>query len=291
MTQLAIENAPSILISGVGVAAAIVLLVLRSWLAGIMIALGSLLNLVASVLSVAFSLLIAFLLNPALGADRAHLIENVYFGAEDVMGTIAVALLVAGAVFAIWQPRARAPRPVGRRFGVGLAVWCAVSLAATVALGAAVAFNAPRAVSAVVPTPTPTPSLGPGTYAAGKLRAPQTLGGEALNPPTSAKEAADDRKARDEFSKSAGGAPAIHASYGFVTTLDAAQGYISADDYFDGSKVQYSTHGQVRCGSAGVSICIRSDQSQQLTVVVADIADPSKVAALVDEAWTDEGGH
>lgn len=289
--QLVLENAASIVIAAIGLVTAIVLLALRSWLPGLLIGLGSLLDLAASLASVAFTLVLGLLIQPGVDPDRARLVENVYLGGENVLGTIAMALLVAGALLAIRGRRARAPRPVHARFGVGLAAVSVVSLGAAVVLGASALLNAPRAMHAVLPTATPTPTIDPGTYSAGKLRAPRSLGGSALSPPGSDKDARDARQARDRFSSAVGGTPAIHATYGFLTILDAAQGYLSPDAYFGGSKVEYSTYGQVRCGTAGVSICIRSDQSQQLTVVVSDLAAPDKVAAMVDEAWRDEGGH
>lgn len=140
-------------------------------------------------------------------------------------------------------------------------------------------------------------ALDPGTYTAGKLKAPDSLNGVKLSPPTSQTEVKSLRDLRDKFSQSAGGSPAIAADYGQLLDLmelTAAQGYVDPDTYFGGSQVKYTTYGIVKCGSNGLAACIASDRSQSLSVVISGFSDSSgtgaNLARAVQEAWKDFGG-
>jgi hypothetical protein len=144
------------------------------------------------------------------------------------------------------------------------------------------------------PNPNPSPSsLDPGTYAAGTLKAPANLKGVALSPPSTQKEVQNLKKSRDDFSQLAGGAPAIAADYGSLLDLlqlAAAQGYADPDQYFGSSQVKYQMVGPIKCGSQGITICIRSDKTQSLSVVVSGFSDVPTTAGAVAEAWKDFGG-
>jgi hypothetical protein len=151
---------------------------------------------------------------------------------------------------------------------------------------------------------SPPPAAGgdPGTYQAGRLRVPRTLGGKPVQTPSSRSDVNSIRKQRDELSKVTGGAPAVSATYGqpgglIGITLVAAQGYTDPVAYMGTAspdRVKFSTHGQVHCATPvgiGIDICIRSEQAKALTVVViAPADDPQQVAGLVEEAWSDLGG-
>ena len=139
------------------------------------------------------------------------------------------------------------------------------------------------------PRPTPIPRVNPGTYSAGSLRAPATLGGQPRTPTVTKTDAAELRQDRDVLARAAGG-PAIAVPYGAIY-LRAAQGYVTDEQFFGNSPATYGDFGPVRCGTITDTICFRSDPSQRLVVSVEEIGDPQQLAATTNEAWTDLGGH
>jgi hypothetical protein len=196
---------------------------------------------------------------------------------------------------------APAPRRGRGRFAIGLLASSVISLVGAVALTVLLVVAAGHVLlpNGASPRPSVSPSSrDPGTYVAGRLRAPDTLTGTPLSPATTAEDVKNLQKARDEFSKAAGGAPAIAANYGHLVDLKqltGAQGYVDPDQFFAGSTVKYEMFDKVKCGTAMVSICIRSDQAQALAVVVSGLADSNgsgaTMAGAVDEAWRDLGGR
>jgi hypothetical protein len=149
----------------------------------------------------------------------------------------------------------------------------------------------------------PQAVVDPGTYAAGTLKAPASLGRKPLEPPHTQEDAAALQKARDALSRAADGAPAIAAEYAsradvYPIDLQAARGFTDPGTYVGGgssSSARYRTIGTVHCAmptGVALTVCIRTSRAPGLTVVVvAPSAKPAVVTSLVNEAWTDLGGQ
>lgn len=319
LAQTAIGAIPSTVLALAGLVVATVLLRRRAS-AGLLAAAGSVLILVGNLLVLAAgplgSVLIGLTFSGRMTSGRMGLIINAYSAFGSVVAAVAMALLIAAALVAMRgrpEPRRLPPHVHGERFVVGLAytsVATAVVAIAVLALGTLDAAHAlgltggraghpspsPSASAAGCSSglPNPSPPIDPGTYSAGTLQAPRTLHGECRSEPTTAREVKDTQQARNDFSTALAGRPAIFANYGSLMNLlqlSAGQGYVTPEQYFAGSKVTYTTIGNVTCGTLAVTICLRSDATQQLTVAVSGFADPPVVAAAVDEAWHIEGGH
>lgn len=148
-------------------------------------------------------------------------------------------------------------------------------------------------------TPTQRP-VDPGTYSAGTLNAPDTLGGLdrlSVTQPSQVELLQSQRNAL----RQATGKPAIAAEYGRTETfqvlpvlLVASSGYADPKQFLGSvgaNKVTFTTEGPDQCAvSGGLAIlCIRADQQTQLTVLVEGtppyVLTPHGAALLVDEAW------
>lgn len=315
LQQSVIQSLPSMILGLVGLVVALVL-IRRRWTVGVLAAASSLLILAADVLSIVFlpihGILVGFTLGGLIAADKLGFATRAYSTFNSLVSTAGMALLAWAALLAIRGRPAGAPRPrpaPGGRFFAGLAGWAAAGLVAAVAIAALLGYwgwqgltasagSRPHPKPSVNGCPVPSNAIDPGTYTAGALRAPTKLSGKCLSPTTDAQAVADAKKARDQFSTSLGGAPSIFASYGTLVDIEqlyAGQGFVTPEQYFADSKVKYETYGQVRCATLGLSICIRSDQAQKLTVVVSGFPNAqgngADLAQAVEEAWTAEGGH
>lgn len=145
------------------------------------------------------------------------------------------------------------------------------------------------ASSGSTPKPTPLPEVNPGTYAAGTLRAPASLGGQPMTWSVTKADAAELRQDRDTLAQAAGG-PAIAVPYGPIY-LRAAQGYLTGQQFFGNTPATYGDFGPVRCGTITDTICFRSDPSQRLVVSVDSVGDAQQIADMTNDAWADLGGH
>ena len=202
-------------------------------------------------------------------------------------------------------------------FWTGLAASSAVSLIGAIVVGVLLArlpggplhhpsgsaSPSPAATSSPQPaTGGARPPLDPGTYAAGTLKAPPSLGRKPLDAPRTQEDAAALQKARDALSKATDGAPAIAADYAsrrdpYPIDLEAARGYTDPGAYVgtgSSPSVRLSTIGTVHCAKptgVDLTVCARASQSPRLTVVVvAPSGKPEAVTSLVNEAWKDLGG-
>ncbi|MFZ0217176.1 MAG: hypothetical protein WAM30_14690 [Candidatus Dormiibacterota bacterium] len=303
MTPALLEDLPLLLIALAGFPIA-ALVVRRNWIAALLVAAGSLLGLFGWLLGVLFvPVVLGAALSGAVAPASAGRLENLYLGYENLVGAVSLAANVTGALVALGGRLRLAPRrplsgAAGQGFRLGVLGTSMTSAVAAVLLVVLLATQSGHLASAVLggslhprATPTPARSLDPGTYSAGRLHAPQSLGGQPLEPPSSRKEVAQARQERDQLSQSAGGAPAIVATYQGFISLQGVQGYLTADQYFAGSQVAYQDVGPVRCGTAGLTICFRSDPAQRLSVAVTQLGAVPSTAQLTNEAWRDLGGH
>src|SRR5207302_40721 len=120
------------------------------------------------------------------------------------------------------ETRSSARRPGRGLFVLGVLGTSAIGLIGAVTIVVLLGITVQRVIlpAGGVPRPNASPSgLDAGTYTAGKLKAPPSLNGVALSPATTQEDVKQLRKQRDDFSKAAGGAPAIAANYGQLMNL------------------------------------------------------------------------